>query len=163
MHIKHHPTSPPTPFIPQWTILTVLFNTQLNLMANSYSMRISFQISSLSRSKELSPQPRMAVAKVLLRGWKETRRSRDESKVKPRRETGLEGRYPEYLTTCVPGRSSESNKKPTKIYRYIYVFAHRFSGRICRKTTSITACNKYQSRDKLSPLSTSFIVVQVRI
>ena len=64
----------------------------------------------------------MAVAKVLLRGWKETRRSRDESKVKPRRETGLEGRYPEYLTTCVPGRSSESNKKPTKIYRYIYVY-----------------------------------------
>lgn len=122
MHIKHHPTSPPTPFIPQWTILTVLFNTQLNLMANSYSMRISFQISSLGRSKELSPQPRMAVAKVLLRGWKETRRSRDESKVKPRRETGLEGRYPEYLTTYVPGRSSESNKKPTKIYTYIYMY-----------------------------------------
>lgn len=151
MHIKHHPTSPPSPFIP-WTILTVLFNT-----VESYSKLFDiFQIS--SRSKELSPQLRMAVAKVLLRGWKETRRSRDESKVKSRRETGLEGRYPEYLTTCVPGRSSES-KKSTEIYVYICSSVLR----ICRKTTNITACNKYQSRDKLSPLSTSFIVIQVRI
>lgn len=153
MHIKHHPTSPPSPFIP-WTILTVLFNT-----VESYSKLFDiFQISSFARSKELSPQLRMAVAKVLLRGWKETRRSRDESKVKSRRETGLEGRYPEYLTTCVPGRSSES-KKSTKIYVYICSSVLR----ICRKTTNITACNKYQSREKLSPLSTSFIVIQVRI
>lgn len=114
----------------------------------------------------------MTVAKVL-RGRKRTsgREMNPKSSLKRNRARGA---FPEYLTTCVPGRSSARKSQ----LKYTCNVRIRTSWRthtctsgpgvvlgICKDSRRCSASHgryKYQSGDRLSPLSTSFIVVAVQ-
>ena len=113
----------------------------------------------------------MTVAKVL-RGRKETsgREMNPKSSLKRNRARGA---FLEYLTTCVPGRSSarKSQLKYTCTYVAVHTHTHTCTSGpgvvlgICKDSRRCSASlgrYKYQSGDKLSPLSTSFIVVAVQ-
>lgn len=130
MHIKHHPTSPPSPFIP-WTILTVLFNT-----VESYSKLFDiFQIS--------SPIKR-AVATV-------EDGCRESSSSDGRKQGGREMNPKSSLEEKQASRGATRNiwqhaspddrPRAKSQLKYTYIFAHRFSGFAGRQLTSRRVIN----------------------
>lgn len=129
MHIKHHPTSPRSPFIP-WTILTVLFNT-----VESYSKLFDiFQISSpIKRAVATVEDGCRESSSSEMEGNKAVERWIQSQVSKRNRPRG-----------ALPGIFD--NMRPRTIVReqklkYTYIFAHRFSGFAGRQLTSRRVIN----------------------